>query len=252
MCTVDSQVVETEVSERLDAKEAFTTACISHPIIAKDKDVRHYDVSQAVKAMWQQGMESNDGVRYLRTLIAVYPNGPGSSPQQAFLYYPDDGSYNPADFRASSRVLIRNHDDDNDSAITVTNTADGSAVTKQCQVQQKNRALNVPKILTDQLGWGVGAIFSVNPVPNGLEIKSSTTSSQKVDKEGRIRLYGPVLDNLGTTNPTAMVVVPTKGDSYILISQLKLATPPTTPAPPVDTDDTDASTQAAAGSVWNK
>jgi hypothetical protein len=248
--------VKNAIKAKLDASEAFTSACISHPLIEADTDVRHYDVSQEVKQLWRQRqMVDPSGVGYLRTLITVYPDGPTGSPAQAYLYYPDNG-FDPNSFTATSRILIRSDgDSQDDDAITVTQTADGSGVSKQCQIQKVERTLNIPKFIVSKLGWDTGFGITVSAGSSGVEIKpaaSGTTPSQKVDKEGRIRLHGKIVGQIGTNNPTAMLVEPSSGEKYILVSAMTA-----TPAPQSqDADATDGGDGQTADvgrgiSVWD-
>ena len=237
---MNAQTVKDAVKTRLDAGEAFTSACISHPLIESDESIRHYDVSEEIRALWRQRqMTGPNDVGYLRTLVTVYPDGPGSFPAQAYLYYPDNG-YDPHSFTATSRVLIRSDaDPQDDDAIIVTQTSDGSSVSKQCQVQTVEKTLNVPKFIITKLGWAAGAgIVTAAVASGGVEIKRTTApdAGQKVDKEGRIRLHGWILSQIGTDNPTALLVEPTSGENYILISAMTAV-----PAP------ADGSTPAADG-----
>jgi len=251
MCgpSVKEADVKSAVRAKLDASEAFTSACISHPLIAADKNVRHYDVSQEVKRLWRHNqMEDADGVGYLRTLVNVYPDGPGSTPAQAYLYYPDNG-YDPHSFASTSRVLIRNHGGDDQDGVTITNTDDGSSVSKQCQVQKIEQTLNVPRFIIKKLGWSAGDGFDVT-WNNGAVIKQNSAGKQKIDKEGRIRLHGAQIAQLGTNTPTALLVEPDTGDNYIQISALAQV-----PAAPASTDDSaDDTADAGVGrgiSVWD-
>lgn len=247
MCgpSVSEAAVKSTVKAKLDASEAFTSACVSHPLIAADKNVRHFDVSQEVKRLWRHNqMTDPDGAGYLRTLISVYPDGPGSTPAQAYLYYPDNG-FDPHTFTATSRVLIRNQGDDQDGVI-VSNTDDGSSVSKQCQIQQMEQTLNVPRFIIKALGWNAGDAFDVT-WNNGAIIRQSDAGKQKIDKEGRIRLHGTQVAQLGTNTPTALLVEPDSGDKYIQISALAQVAAPVTPD---DTDDADAKVGRGI-SVWD-
>lgn len=247
VCALD---VKTAVKARLDTSVAFTSACISHPLIAADKTVRHYDVSMEVKRFWRQRqMADSNGVGYLRTLVNVYPDGPGSTPVQAYLYYPDNG-FDPYSFTATQRVLVRNHDGDDQDDITITNTDDGSSVGKQCQVQKVNQALNIPRFIIKALGWNAGDAFDVT-WNNGAIIKQSDSGKQKIDKEGRIRLYGSQVSQLGSNTPTALLVEPDGDDRYILISALA-QTPAPADGSTSDTDDaTDKADVGRGISVWD-
>lgn len=225
-------LVEDAVQAKLSAGVAFTSACISHPIIKNNPTVRHSQVSGIVRDMWAAGqiVGDDDGMQtdYNRTFIDVYPNGPGSAPEKAFCYHPD--SVDPYAFKATTRVLIRNaasvkpvstgsvtvpdmtgqldDDDDNDNTpglvMTTTNLASGDAVTKQCDIQSKNSdTLNVPRYIIKAAGWSAGdAVFiDVDAATRTATIHRTTMTVvgeqvQKVDKEGRVRLHGQRLTNL--------------------------------------------------------
>lgn len=213
------------IQEKLDACEAFTSACISNPIIEEDNVVRHSQVNSAIKDNWAiNGFVGDDDgmqVDYLRTLIDVYPKGPGSSPVKAYCYYPDNG-YDPYLFSKNSRVLVRDNDpkvdptartfdmdcDDDEDAAVLTNTADGGTVTKQCSVQTKENRLNIPRFIIKAAGWDTGDF--VNPVVKPGDIieirRTSSPSAQSVDKEGRVRLYSDFASMFDGANCTAALV----------------------------------------------
>ena len=248
--------VASEVQERLDAGEPFTSACISHPIISADHQVRHRDVSSAIREMWRHGeMIGSDGP-YCRTSITVWPGGPGSIPQTAWLYHPDQ--FDPQTFKPTSRVLVRNvqDEDGDDPVVNLTNTADGSTIQKQCQVQRVETTLNIPRTLIKKIGWNAGDNLTVDVTGSTVVVKKTADSSvkRKVDAEGRIRLHGATLDALQTTFPVALLVTPNGADDYIQVSAL--TTPPattTTPAPDADATAADgADISAKKGvSVWD-
>ncbi|MHA2279595.1 MAG: hypothetical protein ACXAC5_01705 [Promethearchaeota archaeon] len=255
---MNPQDVKDAVKARLNDSVAFTSACISHPLIDKDPAIRHYDVSQEVKQLWRQRqMTDPDGVGYLRTLITVYPDGPSGAPSQAYLYYPDNG-FDPNSFTATSRILTRDGDSQEDDAITVTQTANGSGVSKQCQVQKIERTLNIPRFIIAQLGWNSGQPIHVAVVSGNIEIKpikpaSSVQPSQTVDQERRIRLHGKILDQLGTNNPTAMLVEPTTGDKFIQLSSLTATPAPSVAVSADGTDDAEDKAGVGRGiSVWDE
>lgn len=247
MC--NSVAVYDAVKEKIERGEAFTAACISHPIIETDQSVRHYDVSQEVKSMWQKReMVDQAGTRYLRTLITVWPNGSSGASAQAYLYYPDNG-YDPNTFDSTSRILVRNKNADTDGAASVVNAPDGSPIRKQCQVQPKDRALNIPKVFIDALRWMPGDEIEVSYTHNMIRIdRANSETDQKVDQEGRIRLYGKIVEELGTASPTVMLVKPDSGPSYLLISQLSNL--PSDAAPPVTVASPIVPPVAVPGSVW--
>lgn len=241
------------VQTKLDANEPFTSACISHPIIKDDSDVRHYDVGNAIRSMWRGGqMIGEDGSSYVRTSITVWPDGPGCVPANAWLYHPD--SVDPDGFKPRSRVLIRSGsaDDGDDAVVSLTNTADGSIVQKQCQVQKIETTLNIPQQIIKKIGWKPGDNLTVEVSGTTVVVKktSDATAKRQVDAEGRIRLHGAAVEALQTTSPFALLVDPNGADDYIQISAL--TTPPVTTSPAPATDDSDAVVDAKRGlSVWD-
>ena len=92
------------VHVKLDNCEAFTHACISHPIISNYPEVHHSQVRNIVRDLWASGeMVASDGTDYRRATISVYPGGKKRS---AFCYYPDNG-YDPETFSETNRILTR-------------------------------------------------------------------------------------------------------------------------------------------------
>lgn len=246
--------VASEVQERLDAGEPFTSACISHPVISTDHKVRHRDVSSAIREMWRHGEMIGEDGPYCRTSITVWPGGPGSVPQTAWLYHPDQ--FDPSSFKPTSRVLVRNvqDEDDDDPAVIISNTADGSTVQKQCQVQKVETTLNIPRTLIRKIGWIVGDSLAVDVTGSTVVVKKIADSSakRKVDQEGRIRLHGAAVAALQTTSPVALLVTPNGADDYIQVSAL------TTPRAiaTISAPDTDSTAPADVGakkgvSVWD-
>lgn len=237
------------VQQILDTNQPFTSACISHPIIKADPSVRHRNVGVAVREMWRHGeMIGKDGP-YCRTSITVWPGGPGSVPQSAWLYHPD--SFDPDSFKPTSRVLVRSVDDDNDDPVmTVTNTADGSTVQRQCQVQKVETTLNVPRSLIKKIGWNVGDGLTVDVTGSTVVVKKTDPSAKrKVDAEGRIRLHGAAVEALKTTSPVALLVTPTGADDYIQVSAL--TTPPATVTTPASVQADDADSDTVSAGVWD-
>lgn len=242
------------VQELLNANEPFTTACVSHPIIMDDDGVRHFDVSSAIRSMWRGGqMIGEDGSSYVRTNITVWPDGPGTIPATCWLYHPDN--YDTDGFKPRSRVLIRSGsvDDGDDAVVSLTNTADGSTIQRQCQVQKIESTLNVPRQIIKKIGWQPGDNLTVKITGSTVVVKktSDATTKRKVDQEGRIRLHGAAVAALQTTSPIALLVDPTGADNYIQISAL--TTPATTTTTPATADDTDdaAPSQPVGLSVWD-
>jgi len=217
--------VEAAIQTKLDAGEAFTSACISHPLIQDDAGVRHHAVNTLIKEGWVAGgfEGSDDGmqVEYVRTLIDVFPNGPGSSPIRAFCYHPDNG-YDPLTFNHNKHVLVRNPTDlvDDWSAATsvLTNTADGGVITRQCQIQTKDSRLNIPRFIVSQTGWAIGDNYDTERVGDAVNIRSTAFGHKCVDAEGRIRLGGTNVVRFDG-QCTASLVDDGNGDKYIQVTK---------------------------------
>ena len=261
MCDpVVGQKTDAAVQEMLDANKPFTSACISHPMIKNDPDIRHYDVSEGVRALWHGGMIGGDGSAYVRTNITVWPDGPGTPPTNAWLYHPDD--YDAAEFKPRTRVLVRSGSDEDgdDVVVSLTNTADGSSVQKQCQVQKIETTLNIPRSLIKQIGWKAGDNLTVDVSGATVIVKKTADSGdsaakKKVDGEGRIRLHGAPVEALQTTSPIALFVSPNGEDDYIQVSAVTALAATTTVPATADVTDADDTTYAPVGgkgvSVWN-
>ncbi len=230
-------LVTGQVNACLLSCEPFTSACISHPIIEQNSEVRHRQVSEIVKDLWASdgfvGDDDGMAVDYLRTLIDVYPDGPGTK-TKAYIYYPDNG-YDPHSFTSNDRILTRNTssnvpnfdmDADIDDGTTVINLANGSVVSKQCSVQNRSDALNVPRFVIGAAGWSPGDKIAIDIDADGVNIRRDDDGQQEVDKEGRVRLYGKSVAALSGT-PTinrgtmfqALLVTPNVGDKYIQLRQ---------------------------------
>lgn len=244
-----NDLVKQSVQNKLNTGEPFTSACISHPIIRDDPSVRHRDISAEVREIWFRGeLIGPDGTPYTRTNITVWPDGPGSQPTNAWLYHPDD--YDPSAFKPRSRVLIRNastSDDDNDSPVNITTTADGSTVVRQCQVQKKDMVLNLPRHLIVAAGLNPDDPLDVSVTGSTVVVKKHAggNPNQRVDKEGRIRLHGKTVEALGTSTPVALLVAPVGADRYLQVS----ATAPMAPTQPAQTDSSDPAKKKGI-SVW--
>lgn len=234
--------VEAAIQAKLDKCEAFTSACISHPIIAEHPEVRHREVSNIIRDLWAQGnmMGSDGGIPtdYIRTSITVYPGD--KKAQSAFLYHPDNG-YDPYSFQSTTRVLVRKEEDSDpgrdvdmdadlgDGGQVITNLITGSSVSEHCSIQAKNAALNIPRFVIKAAGFQAGDTVFVDEdnIAHTVAIHKEHVQDSEphtVDKEGRIRLYGSVLYALcGGTQImngltfSAMVAHPDNGEKYIWI-----------------------------------
>lgn len=255
------QKIEDAVNAKIEAGEPFTSACISHPLIAADSDVRHYEVSNEIRRMWRDSdMPSN----FIRSSVTVWPNGPGRQTATAWLYHLDD--YDPSNFNGEKKVLVRGGVasvvvpaadlgdglDDADDTVAIVNTADGSAVSRPCSVQKSDLTLNVPRFLIKSLAWKTNDSVSVEKDGTTITIKRDAAGKQKVDAEGRIRVHGNVIDVLTTKTPTAWIAEPATGEKHIeisatVVSKSDAADASDSDAAPPVTDDAAVSGPA---SVW--
>lgn len=228
-------IVEQAVMAKINAREPFTTVDISHPIIADlpNDNVRHREVRSCIDAMINQGVFDNS--MYTSSSITVYPK-PGMS-VDARLFHPDDPTFDPSSYTATNQELNRTQktgssnirliqmDSDGDDGsqasnlpATATQTSGGHAITKQCYVQTKQLTLSIPKIIVGHAKFAINDPVDVQYANNMIVIKKSSSGSQKVDAEGRIRLHGSKISNrTNGTLCTAMVVEPVGDDPYIQI-----------------------------------
>ena len=103
---MDSVTLRSEVEAAVDVKlanqEAFTIVDISHPIIEKDKTVRHKDVKSFVEGLHRDGLMSSSG--YKTSMIDVHPK-PGVT-KQARLWHPD--TFDVSTYQSVDQTLTRN------------------------------------------------------------------------------------------------------------------------------------------------
>ena len=186
-------IVKQMIEKKITAGEAFTSACISHPLIHDDSMIRHREVNDIIKQMWN----SSDFENYCRTNISVWPDG---VEQKAFLYHPL--GYDVAIFQDHSRNL---------------NRFSGFSTSAQ-QVTYKKSSLkstmSVPKHLIKNLGWQPGDKLSVIDYPSEVQIfrdNGLVKPKKRVSKDGRVRLFGSIVEKLGsnpdiTTNGTVIIL----------------------------------------------
>lgn len=227
--------VRTAVFSKVDAREAFTNVDISHPIINEDSSVRHREVRALIDEIWNAGELQNE--EYTASTITVYPNP--SKPVAARLFHPDEPDFDPNSYTAVNQELVRDKSDTSKSQVStrgfkmidsdgddgsqdgptaITTTATGHQVTAQCQIQPKEGSLNIPRRLIKQAGFASGDQLGITMENSAVVVKKGG-NDQKVDAEGRIRLHGPTVSNLGTPGQavTALLVNPSNGSPYIQV-----------------------------------
>lgn len=227
--------VRAAVLAKIDAREAFTNVDISHPIINEDNSVRHREVRAIIDEIWNAGEIQNE--EYTASTITVFPKP--NKPVNARLFHPDEPDFDPNDYTAVNQELHRDQTDasksqvstrgfqmidsdgddgSNDGPTAITATATGQKVTAQCQIQPKEGSLNIPRRLIKQAGYAAGDSIGIK-VENSAVIVQKGGDDQKVDAEGRIRLHGPTVSNLGTPGQavTALLVEPSNGAAYIQV-----------------------------------
>lgn len=226
------QLVESAVANKISNAEAFTTVDISHPLIADGSVIRHSEIRNIINDMWQS---NQFGIDYTATPITVYPE-PGKS-ATARLFHPDDPNFDISSYTGTSQQLVRQgfnpkfssgttrlnitDPDDHDSQI-LSHAVGGAKVQVQCEVQQVNSTLNVPRILLAKANFTSGNRVKVSLQNNSLKIERANIvddADQVVDKEGRLRIYGPNLDALGKAKGQSCqtLLVEENGETYILI-----------------------------------
>lgn len=239
------QAVRDAVLKLIDNRQPFTNVDISHPLIQQDPTIRHRDVRKLIDELWADGTIGNE--EYTVSTITVYP-----SPNKgvaARLFHPDDPQFDPNTYTATHQELVRpttpaaqpdpasvlspvrtqgfsitdkdGDDGSNDPPALVTATVSGAKVTAQCEVQQKETTVNVPRLLIKNAGWDAGTSISIKLAGGAIQIhKAPTDGDQRVDNEGRIRLHGSNVSALGKAHGQpvqALLVQPNSGDSYIQI-----------------------------------
>ncbi len=237
--TLKQKVIDA-VNAKINAREAFTTVDISHPLISEDNSVRHKQVRPIIEELWAKG-EFEDAA-FTASPITVYPKP--NDPQTVRLFHPDEPGFDPNSYTATNQVLVRDgqpaatpassdgaitrgfsmdadgDDGSDDGAQVVTSTPSGAKVTCQCQIQPANDVVNVPRIIVKRAGWSPGDNLSIASSGKTLTIQRETNGSQQVDKEGRIRLHGGNVSALQRSRGepvTALLVSPSSGDQYIQV-----------------------------------
>ena len=94
----DAVVALTEgvVRERLTRREPFTAIDVSNALKARSYPVRHREVAEVVRALWESGLMGL--FDYRRALIPVAADG-GAKAAQAYLYLHDEDSEDDYDAR---------------------------------------------------------------------------------------------------------------------------------------------------------
>lgn len=232
-------LVRDAVQAKLDACEAFTSVDISHPLIKKDKEIRHYMVRKIINEML------NDGdlalADFETTTITVYPNGPGSKGVPAVLYHPL--GYDVDDYNKTSQVLIRGDETKVPTSTPVSaptglpsfrspttsatphrnpsmaSLPTNTVVSRKVHRQTRRGTFNIPTRLVQAANFRCGDVISIDTAdPNckvAIKKGRDTNHQQVVDLEGRIRLHGKRADAAGTT--ATVCVVDNGNDQYICL-----------------------------------
>ena len=174
--------VKQMIEKKISAGEAFTSACISHTLIHDDPMIRHREVNDIIKQMW----DSSDFDNYCRTSISVWPDG---VEQKAFLYHPV--GYDISTFQDHSRNLNRN------SGATIPHAPPKKN-------SSSKSSMSVPKHLVVGLGWKPHDGLAVLDVfQNKTEIHifryNGLKPKKRVGKDGRVRLFGSIISELGSS-----------------------------------------------------
>jgi hypothetical protein len=201
-------MVRNLVNDKITNSEPFTTADISHPLIADDPTIGHYSVRNIIDTMRQNDEFSELG--YEETVITVEPK-PGVF-QSARLYHPqgfDATTYKKTNQQLKRRTLSAqissnvqhmygnlmhsganalngNVTDNNQTQVMST-----SACTNKIRIhKQKMRSvLNVSRDLITLANFSRSAKLSVTRKGNSVIIHVDQNGSRTLDSEGRLRLY---------------------------------------------------------------
>lgn len=220
-----------------DAIEAMNveTRNVVFGFLEDRKPFTHTDVSNAVKKLVHEKTGKMVGHKYVRDIIldifdnsdelgnnnfvrspiTVYPPT-RSTGVGAYLYHPDDfdcldyndlsqEAWKPNSNSSEDGVVSKmsfkssNIDMTDDGVTGDTHAKNGAEVTKQCSVQPNRRVLNIPAIMVSSAGWKVGDTVQVDHdnSSNILTVKRSISGAQAVDSEGRVRVYGKNLSQIG-------------------------------------------------------
>jgi hypothetical protein len=221
--------VRQAVFAKIDAREPFTNVDISHPIIHKH-GVRHREVRAIIDEIWNSGELQNE--EYTTSTITVYPQP--NKPVAARLFHPDESDFDPNSYTAVNQELIRDQnktqastrgfkmidssgdDGSQDGPTAITSTVSGHKVTAQCQIQPKEGSLNIPRRIIKQAGFTAGDQLDIKQDNGSVKIQKGG-NDQKVDSEGRIRLHGSTVADLGKPGEAVTVLLVTSNDGKLYI-----------------------------------
>lgn len=225
-------LVRNTVDNFLDSREPFTTADVSHPIIRDDNDVRHRDVREIIDRMYARG--DMEEAAFVVSTITVWPQG-GSTPRNVRLFHPDEPGFDTSSYTRTRQELVRNNvkqasaddstddSDDDDSVVSPSNTSSGDRIRRTCyvHVQHNRHCLNIPQTISVSAGFNAGDNFSVYAGLNETRIVKDAIGTQKVDAEGRIRVYPTGLNNIGKNCGDSCIVMEVEGQSGSVFIQVQ-------------------------------
>ena len=246
------QTVRDAAFARVNSREAFTTVHISKPIIEDvDSSVRHGAVRAILNDLTGE-IQDEDFVVSIRT---AYVGGDTSRPVNVRVWHPDDPMFDLDDWCAKEMSLKINRpakgpqlsqpqavaglacqtvvsadtddaDQQDDNVVAITSTPQGAKVSLQCKVQPKQSCLNVPRVLVAKAGWAVGDELKISADGTTIKIQRAKGCAsdpprlmwpQKVDQEGRVRLYGDRVTALPSTSCSALLVESDAGEKFIQV-----------------------------------
>ena len=238
-CTLDAMNTETRnvVYDFLNGRESFTHTDVSNQVKERVYNITgdvvgHRFVKDIVLNILNSGELGS--YNFVRSSITVYPPNLAHG-VRAFLYHPDDVDtsnyqsvqqdvWNPPNAtvaNATKAPTTSCHLDMSDDGATVSPQAkNGSTVTKQCSVQANRKVLNIPAIMVSCAGWNPGDTVQVDcdHSSNILTVKKSITGTQTVDGEGRIRIHGKNLEQIGkSSSDRCDTMLVNDNDCYIIV-----------------------------------
>lgn len=198
MDAVLTNVVEAALLARMQAKESFTALDISNALKADRFPMRHREVAEAVREVYESG--AMDCLDYRRQLIPVVTEG-GAKTAQAYVYY--HASARSGDYATRTQEALPPVPPDRarDLSDCVAAGALGALPRPVCPPSvrrsrqgsgvscppgcRRDGALPVPRRLIEQLGWTEGSALSVEAESGRLTVRPDAA-----DSGTRVRVWG--------------------------------------------------------------
>jgi hypothetical protein len=188
MQTLVTNVVETVILARLQAKESFTALDISNALKTDRYPVRHREVAAIVRDLYASG--ALDSFGYEQTLIPVATEG-GTKAAEAYLYH--HRSVRPEDYQNRNQDALPPVAPDQARDLSDCVAADPLGVlprparghragrrqtgARRGANGRRDGALSIPQSLLAQLGWLVGSLLCVKAEPGRLILGADSGDS---------------------------------------------------------------------------